>query len=95
MFVDILVANWGEIRENTNALRKAKYQKQKNVLNVNDYSVFANRLRINRKLNPHICKYLIKNLKRYPLNMKEIKSKIQKMKDLLIQQQRINIILQL
>ena len=56
MFVDILVANWGEITK-SDALRKAKYECK----NDNDYSVIASRL-TNRKLNPHICKYLDKKL---------------------------------
>jgi len=56
MFVDILVANWGEITK-SEALRQAKYECK----NENDYSVIASRL-TNRKLNPHICKYLDKKL---------------------------------
>ena len=56
MFVDILVGNWGEITK-SDALRQAKYECKID----NDYSVIASRL-TNRKLNPHICKYLDKKL---------------------------------
>ena len=56
MFIDILVASWGEITK-SEALRQAKYECK----NDNDYSVIASRL-TNRRLNPHICKYLDKKL---------------------------------
>ena len=46
MFVDILVANWGEITK-SNALKEAKYECK----NDNDYSDIASRL-TNRKLDP-------------------------------------------
>ena len=52
MFVDILVANWGEITY-ADACKKAKYDCK----NETDYSAIASRL-LNRRLNPHIAKYL-------------------------------------
>ena len=52
MFVDILVANWGEISY-ADACRQAKYECK----NESDYSAIASRL-MNRRLNPHVAKYL-------------------------------------
>ena len=52
LFVDILVANWGEISY-ADACRQAKYECK----NESDYSVIASRL-MNRRLNPHVAKYL-------------------------------------
>jgi uncharacterized protein YfeS len=52
MFVDILVANWGEITY-ADACRQAKYECK----NESDYSAIASRL-MNRRLNPHVAKYL-------------------------------------
>jgi|TARA_B100000085_G_scaffold78231_1_gene70317 hypothetical protein len=52
MFCDILVANWGEITY-AEACKRAKYE----CANDKDYSAIASRL-LNRRLNPHIAKYL-------------------------------------
>jgi|SRR5210317_1189440 hypothetical protein len=52
LFVDILVANWGEISY-ADACRQAKYECK----NESDYSAIASRL-MNRRLNPHVAKYL-------------------------------------
>lgn len=52
MFVDILIANWGEITY-ADACRQAKYECK----NESDYSAIASRL-MNRRLNPHVAKYL-------------------------------------
>ena len=54
MFCDILVANWGEITY-AEACKRAKYE----CANDKDYSAIASRL-LNRRLNPHIAKYLDK-----------------------------------
>ena len=54
LFVDILVANWGEITY-AEAFKQAKYECK----NPTDYSAIASRL-LNRRLNPHIAKYLDK-----------------------------------
>jgi hypothetical protein len=54
LFVDILVANWGEITY-ADACKQAKYECK----NPTDYSAIASRL-LNRRLNPHIAKYLDK-----------------------------------
>jgi|TARA_R100000027_G_scaffold66562_1_gene62764 hypothetical protein len=54
LFVDILVANWGEISY-AEACKQAKYECK----NPTDYSAIASRL-LNRRLNPHIAKYLDK-----------------------------------
>jgi len=54
MFCDILVANWGEITY-AEACKRAKYE----CANEKDYSAIASRL-LNRRLNPHIAKYLDK-----------------------------------
>ena len=54
MFCDILVANWGEITY-AEACKKAKYE----CANEKDYSAIASRL-LNRRLNPHIAKYIDK-----------------------------------
>lgn len=54
MFCDILVANWGEITY-AEACKRAKYD----CANDKDYSAIASRL-LNRRLNPHIAKYLDK-----------------------------------
>ena len=51
-FVDIYVKNWGNITK-ADALKEAGYECK----NTNDYSVIASRL-TNRKLNPHVVKYL-------------------------------------
>tara|TARA_A100001391_G_scaffold45972_6_gene27002 strand:- start:2919 stop:3443 length:525 start_codon:yes stop_codon:yes gene_type:complete len=51
-FVDIYVKNWGNITK-ADALKEAGYECK----NSNDYSVIASRL-TNRKLNPHVVKYL-------------------------------------
>ena len=53
-FVDIYVKNWGNITK-ADALKEAGYECK----NSNDYSVIASRL-TNRKLNPHVVKYLDK-----------------------------------
>ena len=52
LFCDILVANWGEITY-AEACKQAKYEGA----NEKDYSAIASRL-LNRRLNPHIAKYL-------------------------------------
>ena len=52
LFVDILVAHWGEISY-ADACRQAKYECK----NESDYSAIASRL-MNRRLNPHVAKYL-------------------------------------
>ena len=54
LFCDILVANWGEITY-AEACKQAKYE----CVNEKDYSAIASRL-LNRRLNPHIAKYLDK-----------------------------------
>jgi phage terminase small subunit len=54
MFCDILVANWGEITY-AEACKQAKYE----CANEKDYSAIASRL-LNRRLNPHIAKYIDK-----------------------------------
>ena len=54
MFVDSLVANWGEMTY-AEAFKQAKYECK----NPTDYSAIASRL-LNRRLNPHIAKYLDK-----------------------------------
>ena len=54
LFVDILVANRGEITY-AEACKQAKYECK----NPTDYSAIASRL-LNRRLNPHIAKYLDK-----------------------------------
>jgi|TARA_R110000796_G_scaffold38049_1_gene96086 hypothetical protein len=54
MFVDILIANWGEMTY-AEACKQAKYECK----NPTDYSAIASRL-LNRRLNPHIAKYLDK-----------------------------------
>ena len=53
-FVDIYVKNWGNTTK-ADALKEAGYECK----NSNDYSVIASRL-TNRKLNPHVVKYLDK-----------------------------------
>lgn len=53
-FVDIYVKNWGNITK-AEALKQAGYDCK----NENDYSVIASRL-TNRKINPHVVKYLDK-----------------------------------
>ena len=53
-FCDILVSNWGEITY-AEACKQAKYECK----NEKDYSAIASRL-MNRRLNPHIAKYLDK-----------------------------------
>ena len=50
--MDIYVKNWGNITK-ADALKEAGYECK----NTNDYSVIASRL-TNRKLNPHVVKYL-------------------------------------
>lgn len=58
MFVDILIANWGEMTY-AEACKQAKYECK----NPTDYSAIASRL-LNRRLNPHIAKYLDKNMRK-------------------------------
>ena len=53
-FVDIYVKNWGNITK-ADAAKEAGFECK----NENDYSVIASRL-TNRKLNPHVVKYLDK-----------------------------------
>src|SRR5210317_106999 len=51
-FIDIYVKNWGNITK-SEACKQAGFECK----NENDYSVIASRL-TNRKLNPHVVKYL-------------------------------------
>jgi|TARA_R100001129_G_scaffold183565_1_gene166317 phage terminase small subunit len=57
-FIDILVANWGEITKGE-ALKKAGYECKNN----KNYSDIASRL-TSRKFSPHIVKYLDKKLEK-------------------------------
>jgi len=52
LFVDIMIANWGEITQ-AEAAKRAKYECK----NEADLSAIASRL-LNRRLNPHVVKYL-------------------------------------